>query len=119
MLLLEKRETFKYTKYYNAHMGTISVRVEDELVEDLAEVEKTWQADRSEVVRRLLVKSLQEWKVEQALEKLRSHTISLGRAAEECGLSLWDMLELAKQKNIGWTNYSADDLEHDLALLKR
>ena len=33
-------------------MATISLRVEDSMVGDLEEVEKSWQADRSEVVRR-------------------------------------------------------------------
>ncbi len=98
---------------------TLSVRVEETVLRDLRKVEKTWQTDRSEAIRRLLSQSLHEWKIQQALEHLRNHTISIGKAAEECGLSLWEMLDLVKQKGIDWTGYSAEDLKRDLAVLSR
>ena len=98
-------------------MATISVRVEDSLLKDLGKVEKKWQADRSEVLRRLLVKSMREWKIENALEELRQHQKSIGKVAEECGISLWEMLDLVKEKGIDWTGYSEEDLQRDLAIL--
>ena len=55
-------------------MGNVSVRVDEVLLKDLAKVEKKWQTDRSEAIRRLLVKSLREWKVENAIEEVRQHT---------------------------------------------
>jgi len=100
-------------------MATISLRVEDSMVGDLEEVEKSWQADRSEVVRRLLVRSLQEWKVEHALEKLRAGKISLGKAAQQCGVSLWEMLDLVKAQQVNWTSYSKEDLEKDVGVLSK
>ena len=100
-------------------MVTISLRVEDYVVGELKEVEKSWQTDRSEVVRRLLARSLREWKVEHALEQLRAGRISFGRAAQQCGVSLWEMLELAKAQQVDWTGYSKDDLEKDLAVLNK
>ena len=100
-------------------MATISLRVEDSLVVELEQVEKSWQADRSEVVRRLLTRSLRDWKVEHALEELRAGRISIGKAAQFCGVSLWEMLELVKTNQVDWTGYSQEDLEKDLALLKK
>lgn len=61
--------------------------------------------------------SLQEWNRERALGLLRRGKISIGKAAEECGLSLWEMLEVVKAKQINWTGYSQEELEHDLAQL--
>ncbi len=98
--------------------STISVRVEKPVLQTLAQVEKKWHTDRSEVVRRLLSKALDEWKIENAIEHIREHKLSVGKAAEECGLSLWELLDLLKQKNVDWTGYSQKDLEKDLALLK-
>lgn len=95
-------------------MATISLRVEDSFVKELEQVEKNWQADRSEVVRRLLNRSLQEWKIERNLELLREGKISIGKAAEECALPLWEMLEVVKTRAIDWTGYSSEDLERDL-----
>ena len=99
-------------------MGNVSVRVDEVLLKDLAKVEKKWQTDRSEAIRRLLVSALHEEKVRSTLEQLVNHKISVGKAAEECGVSLWEMLDLLKQKNIDWTGYSEEDLEMDLKLLK-
>ena len=97
---------------------TISVRLDKGVLKELSQVEKRWQTDRSEAIRRLLVSSLHEEKVRSTLEQLVNHKISVGKAAEECGVSLWEMLDLLKQKNIDWTGYSEEDLEMDLKLLK-
>lgn len=100
-------------------MATISLRVEDSFTEELEKVEKVWQADRSEVVRRLLVHSLQEWKVEYALEQLQARKISIGKAAEQCGLLLWEMLDIVKAHAVDWTDYSKEEIEKDLAWCKK
>ncbi len=93
---------------------TISVRLERPFLQTLLKVEKKWHTDRSEVIRRLLNRALEEWKKEQALERVREHKISVGKAAEECNIALWEMLELLKEKNIDWTDYSEKDLKKDL-----
>lgn len=98
--------------------NTISVRLDKALLKDLSEVEKNWQADRSESIRRLLTKAVNSWKIQNALEKLRQHKVSIGKAAEECGISLWEMLDIAKKNNIDWTGYSKEDLERDLEFLE-
>ncbi len=113
------RKLYKYTIYYNVNMTeTISVRLREEQLRQLETVEKKWQIDRSEVVRRLLAEALKEWKIKNALENLAAHKISIGRAAKECGVTLWEMLDLAKEKNINWTGYDEEDLKKDLSLLK-
>ena len=97
---------------------TISVRLDTALIKDLSEIEKNWQADRSEAIRRLLAKAVNSWKIQNALERLRQHKISIGKAAEECGLTLWEMLDTARENNIDWTGYSKEDLERDLSFLE-
>lgn len=97
---------------------TISVRLGKSLLKDLSVIEKNWQADRSEAIRRLLAKAVSSWKVQNVVEKLREHKISIGKAAEECEFSLWEMLELVKQNNIDWTAYSKEDLERDIKVLE-
>ena len=99
-------------------MGSISVRIDDSTLKDLTKVEKKWQTDRSEAIRRLLVKSVKEWKIENALEEIKQCKKSVGKAAEECGLSKWEMLDMLKDKNIDWTGYTKEDLERDLTNLK-
>ena len=97
---------------------TISVRLKKPVLKDLSAIEKKWKTDRSEAIRRLLVQSINEWKIKEVLEKIASHKLSVGRAAEECDISLWEMIDLVKAKNIDWTGYSKEDIEKDLKLLK-
>ena len=97
---------------------TISFRLGKELEKDLYKVEKKWQIDRSEVIRRLLAGALREWKIQNAIEGVVNHSISVGKAARECDVSLWEILDRIKEKHIDWTEYSEDDLERDLKILE-
>ncbi len=97
---------------------TISVRLDKSLIKDLSLIEKNWQADRSEAIRRLLAKAVSSWKIQNALQQLREHKVSIGKAAEQCELSAWEMLDLVKENNIDWTAYSKEDLERDIKILE-
>ncbi len=97
--------------------STISVRLGKHVLKDLAKVENKWQADRSESIRRLLVWSIKEWKVKNALEELKERKITLGGAAKKAEIPLWSMIDLAKHENIDWIEYNKEDLERDLKLL--
>ena len=99
-------------------MTTISVRIGKEIQQDLKKVEQKWKTDRSEVIRRLLSKAINEWKIENALDLLSKHSISLSKAAEECNMTIWEILNIIKERNIDWINYSQADLEKDLKELE-
>src|SRR3989344_7064201 len=95
---------------------TISVRLDKPILKDIVHISKTLHTDRSEAIRRLLASATHEWKVKEALQKLSEHKVSIGKAAEECNLTIWDILDLAKKHNINWAGYSSADLEKDLEL---
>jgi len=97
----------------------ISVRLGKELENELAKVEKKWQADRSEIIRRLLYKAIQDWKIENALERLSAHKITLGRAAEEAGISRWEMMDIVKERKIDWLGLTLEDIEEDIKSAKK
>ena len=52
-----------------------------------------------------------------ALELYREGLISLGKAAEIAGLSLWEMMELMARKGVP-IRYGPEDLEEDLRSLE-
>ena len=97
---------------------TISVRLDKSLLKEISAIEKNWQADRSEAIRRLLAKAVNSWKIQNVLEKLREHKISIGKAAEECQISLWEMIDIVKENNTDWTAYSKEDIERDIKVLE-
>ncbi len=96
----------------------ISFRVDDKIKKDLSELETKWQTDRSEIIRRLLVEGIKEWKIQNSLEEISSNKISIGKAAEKCGISIWELLDIIKRKNIDWVGYSDEDLKKDLEILE-
>ncbi len=98
--------------------STISVRLENPVLKDLNRVEEKWRTDRSEAIRRLLDNALKDWKVKDVLERLKEHKITVSEAAKDAGVSLWEIIDLAKHENIDWIEYNREDLERDLKLLE-
>lgn len=98
---------------------TISVRIKEDTLKELDKIEKEWHIDRSESIRRLLNEAIKSWKIENSLEKLKQHKISIGKAAEECNISIWEIMDLAKEKNIDWMSYTKEDLERELKILEK
>lgn len=98
---------------------TISVRLGKDLEKELWKVEKKWHIDRSEIIRRLLAKAIHEWKIQNALEDLAAHRISLGKAAEMADISIWEMLEIVKEKRIDWIGITPEDIDRDITLIKK
>ncbi|WP_053948990.1 UPF0175 family protein [Halolamina sediminis] len=96
-------------------MGTISARVPDELEAELETYLEDENLDRSTAVRKLLTEGLDEWRREQALERLANGKISFSKAAEMAGMSVWDFAQLAKERDITWVD--DDHVDGDLEAL--
>lgn len=94
-------------------MKTVTTRIPEDDEEWLSELEREMSADRSEVLRRLIRHGLEDWRKEQALERLREHQITLRKAAELADLSYVEMLTLAGEEGID-IGYTTADLERDL-----
>lgn len=94
-------------------MGTISARVPDELEAELEAYLDAENLDRSTAVRKLLTEGLDEWRCDQALEQLDAGQITVSAAAEQAGISVWELAQLAKERDITWVDddYLDDDLE--------
>jgi len=97
----------------------VSVRIGEELEKDILKVEKKLLVDRSEIIRRLLTAAIKEWKLQNALEELTAHKISLGKAAEIANVSIWEMIEITKKKNTDWLGIKTEDIEQDLEIIKK
>lgn len=96
-------------------MATISARVPDELEAELEAYLEDEKLDRSTAVRKLLSEGLEEWRREQALERLAAGTITFSKAAELAGMSVWDFAQLVKRRDITWV--AEDHLDADLEAL--
>jgi len=94
-------------------MGTISARVPDELETEFERYLEDEQLDRSTAIRKLLSESLDQWRREQALERLAEGSVTLSRAAEIADCSVWEFTQLAEEHDITWVDdgHVDDDLE--------
>jgi len=93
-------------------MPTISTRVPDDLEAELEAYLESERLDRSTAVRKLLSEGLDEWRTERALERFADGEVSLAKAADLAGVSVWEFADLVEDANDAWV--SADHLEADI-----
>jgi len=91
----------------------ISARIPDDIAKDLKEIEKEEKTDRATLVRKLLARAIEQWKVERALRLYREGKVTLWRAARLGGITLREMMELAAKQGIQF-KYTSKDLEEDI-----
>jgi len=94
-------------------MATISVRVDEDMLRDLELLREGAKVDRSEVVRKLLDKAIKEAKLEQAMQLLRERKVSIGRAAELAGVTIYEIIE-AMPKHGVHLGYTMNELRKDI-----
>ena len=58
-----------------------------------------------------------DWKLEYYAQEYAQGRLTLSRAAEETGVSVWEMMDYLKQKRVP-AQYSLEDLEHDLDVIR-
>jgi len=99
-------------------MAMVGARVDEEFLRKLEGITAEMKTDRSEVVRRLLDKGLKEYEKDRALQLLREGKVTTWKAAELCGVSLFEMIELVKRERIP-ASYSTEELQKDIEFLKK
>ncbi len=95
----------------------VATRVGGDLLAHIKEIEKETRADRAEVIRRLLDEGVKQYRLKKAVALLREGKVTVSRAAEIAGTSVWDMLEVMHVKRIH-IPYTAEDLRKGLELVR-
>lgn len=91
----------------------VSARLPPERVKQLEEIAKEEKIDRSTVMDRALEEYISGWKLRKALNKYALGEVTLPKAAEIAGLSIWEMIDEVAERDIQ-AQYSLDDLKEDL-----
>jgi TDG/mug DNA glycosylase family protein len=92
----------------------INIRLKSDLAAALDRVAREESLDRATVIRRLLDDSLRRWELDRAVRGYQTGELSLGRAAEEAGLTQWDLLEAVKRAGVAHP-LTAEEAERRLA----
>lgn len=91
----------------------INIRLEADLVSALERVAREEALDRATTIRRLLESSIKDWELERALLRYRRGEVSLGRAAEESGLTQWELIDAVRAAGMAYP-LDADDVAERL-----
>ncbi len=82
--------------------AAISARIPKVLEKELKEYMKTEHLEKSIAVRKLLYKSLQEWREEHALRLLAEGRTTVSKAAEIAGMDIWSFIAKIKESKTVW-----------------
>ncbi len=86
----------------------VNLRLEEDILEDLERVAKEESLDRATVIRRLLKESVKRWDLDRALRGYERGELSIGRAAEEAGLSQWELMDAIDREQVAYPMRGAD-----------
>lgn len=92
---------------------TVTTRLDEHYVKRIDDLAAQSGVDRSALLRSLLLDGLKEKTVRDALAAYASGKKSLWEAAEDCDLSLWEIIQEVKARHIH-APYDLKDLEKDL-----
>ncbi len=98
-------------------IATISVRVPDEIKQEVKDFEKEEKLlQTSEATRKLLLMGLETWRKERAIRSLEQGKMSFTKAAQIAKMDLWEFVELVKERKIIWIK-NKDFLKKDLEIV--
>lgn len=91
----------------------LAVRIPEEVEKEILEVVEYEKLDKATAVRTLLEMGIVEWRKQTALELLRDGKVTFAKAAEMAKLSLWELADLVKQRNVEWVRYTPEEIERE------
>lgn len=94
----------------------ITVRVPQNLSEKIKKIQRESKLDRANLLRKIIEKGLKMVAIEIAIDKLVKGEVSMWKAAEISGLTLWEMLDEIKKRKI--VLYTEEDLGEDIEIVK-
>jgi predicted HTH domain antitoxin len=97
---------------------TLTTRAPDALVREIEALAREEHLDKSALIRRLLAEALHEKRKEKALEQYRDGKVSIGKAASIARVSIWEFMDLVREKGLH-IDYGSEELYEDLEPLRR
>ena len=93
---------------------TISTRLNEEELSLLDEMATRANLDRAAMTKTLLRRGLKQLRFDEAVASYRASQVTLSRAAEMAGVSLWDFIGRMDEQELTM-HYGVAELEEDLS----
>jgi len=96
----------------------ISARFQKEETAIIEEVSKEEKTDKTTALRTIFALGAKQYKLEKAIKQYQTGKISIGKAAADAGVSLWEMMDELKERNIANT-LTKEDYQEGLKNLEK
>ena len=93
----------------------LAARIPSEMDREIREIMKLEKVDRSTAVRSIMEIGISEWRKRKAVELLREGKVTFAKAAEIAKLSLWDFMDVVKQRRVEWVRLTPEELEREFS----
>jgi len=91
----------------------LNIRVPLEMMAEIEEIARQEDLGKTDVARRLLHDGIKHWKLEYALKLYREGRVSKARAAEMAGVSIYEIVDLVRERSIP-LQYSLEEAMEDI-----
>ena len=88
----------------------LNIRISQELADQIEYAARQESLSRNALCRKWIIEGLRRWKLEQAISRYQQGEISLERAAEEAGVSLYDMMDELGQRGVALDSTASQDV---------
>ena len=92
----------------------VSTRLNEKELEKIEQVAKKENLDRSTLIRKILLKGLKEYAMEESGKLYQEGRVSLAEAATLAEVSLWEMIEFVQRKNIRPPIENIEEIEKEI-----
>ena len=95
----------------------LNIRITDDLAEEIEYISQQEALRKSDIARKWLIEGLRRWKLDQAVSRYQMRGITLARAAEEAGVSLYDMMDELQKRGIALDQTTPEDARAEIKAL--
>ena len=94
----------------------LSIVIPTKLKEEIDQLQQLLKMDKSSLIRYLMTKSIDDIKIDFALEEYRKGKVSFGKASELAGVNLWRFIDICHEHQVP-LNFTEEDAEMGISFV--
>lgn len=96
-------------------LTSATLRIEDKVLENINRIAAKQHLDRGTYLRQLIMQAYEEELMKLGIEEYKKGKITIGELSEKTNKSIWEIIEILKQKKIS-SNLTLNDIEESSKL---
>ncbi|MBD3203633.1 hypothetical protein GF327_05020 [Candidatus Woesearchaeota archaeon] len=102
-----------YTIVNNKMSSTVATRLPEKDIREIEKFAEEEHTDKSNFLKKLIYKSLREYKIRRAFKLYSQKQISLGSVAKQANVSMWEVFGLMAEYKVN-LNYGIHEFKEDI-----